>query len=57
MINLVRILGIILLLISTILMIVSFFVNIPVRFNLLLLVFIVGSISLMWSNLRHNKKD
>lgn len=53
----VRILGIILLLLSASLMITSFFISIPVKFSYLLLVFIIGSVSFMWSNLRDNKKD
>lgn len=55
--NFVRILGIIFLLISSIILIVKLWVFIPIQPKYLIILFFVGAISLMWANLRDNKKD
>lgn len=56
MIKLVRIIGIVLLLISASLLVVRLWVSLPVGFNHLLIIFIIGAVSLMWATIRNQNK-
>lgn len=56
MTNFVRILGIILLLLTTVLMIIQFWVQLPVNFAYLFGLFMIGAISLMWANLKESRE-